>query len=116
MMPEHRTREELEHVAVPVESSGPESSRPPQDEWGRYARQRRRGRILGVFYILVALSTGLVLIVAPWQDQWSFNYLQELSPSIEALWHDPSFRGSISGLGFANLLIALVETVHLLRR
>ena len=110
MMPD-RGNEELQQIAPP-----PESPRPSHEDWERYARAGRRSRVLGVFYVLVALSTGLILIVAPWLDQWSFNSLQELSPSIESLWHDPSFRGAISGLGFANLLIALIETVRLLRR
>src|SRR5256885_17167566 len=101
MMPERETNEGFEQIATP-----PESSQPSQQDWQRYARMRRRSRILGVFYVFVALSTGITLIVAPWQDQWSFNYLQEISPSVETLWHDPSFRGAISGLGFANLLIA----------
>jgi hypothetical protein len=117
MMPERGTNEGIEQVAVPPpESSQLAHPSQTQGDWQRYARIRRRSRILSVFYVLVALSTGLTLIVAPWQDQWSFNYLQEVSPSVETIWHDPSFRGAISGLGFANLLIALIETVRLLRR
>lgn len=111
MMPERRTNEELQEVVPP-----PETSRPSPEDWAGYTRMRRRSRILGMFYVLVALSTGMILIVAPWLDQWSFNSLQEISPSVENVWHDPSFRGAISGLGFANLLIALIETVRLIRR
>jgi hypothetical protein len=110
MMPDRGTNEEFQQIATP-----PQSSQPSSEDWERYRRARSRSRILGVFYVLVALSTGLTLIVAPWLDQWSFNGLQELSPSIESLWHDPSFRGAVSGLGFANLLIALIETVRLIR-
>ena len=58
---------------------------------------------------LVALAVGLFLAIAPWEDTWSFNYIQELNPSLENLWEDPAFRGAISGLGLANLLIAVLE-------
>jgi hypothetical protein len=55
---------------------------------------------------------GLYLAVAPWVDNWSFNYLQELHPTLEYLWEEPYFRGAISGLGLANLLIAAREILR----
>jgi hypothetical protein len=75
----------------------------------REVRRTASGRWSGMLVALLAVVVGLFLTIAPWEDSWSFNYVQELNPSLEYLWEDPAFRSAISGLGVANLLIALLE-------
>ena len=65
---------------------------------------------------VVALAVGLFLTIAPWVDSWSFNYIQQLNPSLEYLWEDPAFRGALSGLGVANILIGLAEGLRAFRQ
>ena len=71
--------------------------------------------ILRACYALVALSTGLTLMVAPWLDTWNFNYLQTLTPSLEYLWDEPTFRGALCSLGLLNVWIAARELAGLFR-
>ena len=95
-----------EHVLgaapVPVPPSEPEPA-------------RLRHPILTACYALVALSAGLTLMVAPWLDTWSFNYLQTLTPRLEYLWDEPVFRGALCVLGLLNVWIAARELVGLFR-
>ena len=76
----------------------------------------RRGHpILFACYSLVALSTGLTLTIAPWVDTWNFNNLQSVSPTLEYLWDESSFRWALTALGVLNLLIGLRELAGLFR-
>src|SRR5437870_2663711 len=76
---------------------------------------RRRHPVLSACYAIIALAAGLTLIVAPWVDTWNFNYLQGLSPTLEYVWDEPSFRGALTALGCLNILIGLRELARLLR-
>src|SRR5437763_13847754 len=86
---------------------------PPQG--GTSMAEARRHPLLISCYSLMALSTGLVLGVAPWVDTWNFNSLQSMNPTLEYLWDDPVFRGSLSLLGLLNVLIAFRELIGLFR-
>jgi hypothetical protein len=87
----------------------------PPDSVPRAAEAPRRHPVLIACYALVALATGLVLGVAPWVDNWSFNSLQTMNPTLEYMWDDPVFRSSLSVLGLLNIVIALRELLGLLR-
>lgn len=79
-------------------------------------KRRWQGKVLTACFAIFAFEIGLVLIVFPWQDSWSLNYVQDLSPAIENLWDEPSFRGLVTGLGFINIYIALLQIIRLFRR
>lgn len=79
-------------------------------------KKRWQGRLLTICFAVFAFEIGLVLIIFPWQDSWSLNYFQGISPGFEELWDEPSFRGLVSGLGFVNIYIALLQIVRLIRR
>lgn len=79
-------------------------------------KRRWQGKVLTACFAIFAFEIGLVLIVFPWQDSWSLNYFQDLSPTIENLWDEPSFRGLVTGLGFINIYIALLQVIRLFRR
>ncbi len=69
-------------------------------------------RLLGA---TVALLAGLALLTLPWTDSWEQNYFANLAPGWRALWMNSYFRGAVSGLGAANLYVALAELFWLRR-
>lgn len=69
-------------------------------------------RLLGA---TVALLAGLALLLLPWTDSWEQNYFGNLAPGWRALWMNSYFRGAVSGLGAANLYVALAELFWLRR-
>jgi hypothetical protein len=75
-----------------------------------------QGRLLRVCFAIFAFEVGVFLVVFPWLDTWNLNYFQGLLPAIQDIWDDSYFRGAVSGLGFVNIYIALVEVVRLFRR
>jgi hypothetical protein len=79
-------------------------------------RKRWQGRLLTVCFAVFAFEVGLFLVIFPWQDSWTFNYFQGVSPNIEALWDEPSFKGFVTGLGFVNIYIAILQVTRLFRR
>jgi len=78
--------------------------------------KRWPNRLLTVCFAVFAFEVGLFLVVFPWQDSWALNYLQDISPNIENLWDEPSFKGLVTGLGFVNIYIALLQVVRLFRK
>ena len=63
-----------------------------------------------------ALEVGLFLVVFPWQDSWTFNYFQGFNSNFESIWDEPSFKGLVTGLGFVNIYIGLLQVIRLFRR
>lgn len=68
--------------------------------------------ILAWIGIFLTTGIGLYLLISPWRDDWVFNSIQDLTPSLEFLWLDPAFRGALSALGLANLIIAYLQILH----
>ena len=80
------------------------------------APKRWQGRLLTICFAIFSFEVGLFLVIFPWQDSWTLNYFQGIHPAIENLWDEPSFRGFLTGLGFVNIYIALLQVIRLLRR
>jgi hypothetical protein len=80
------------------------------------ARRNRRRVIVGLFFALFALETGLFLVIFPWMDNWDLNYFSGVFPALENIWDDPYFRGAVTGLGFVNIYIACLQIFYLIRR
>jgi hypothetical protein len=78
--------------------------------------KRWPGRLLTICFAIFAFEVGLFLVVFPWQDSWTLNYFQGISPNVEDLWDEPSFKGLVTGLGFVNIYIALLQIIRLFRR
>lgn len=57
-----------------------------------------------------SLLVGLVLVVAPWTGLWDANYLIEAHPALRGLMLSAFTRGSVTGLGLINILLAIQET------
>lgn len=75
-----------------------------------------QGRLLTICFAIFAFEVGLFLVVFPWMDSWTLNYFQGFSSNLENLWDEPSFKGLVTGLGFVNIYIALLQVVRLFRR
>ncbi len=82
----------------------------------RAAPKRWQGRVLTICFAVFAFEVGLFLVVFPWQDSWTLNYFQGISPAVENIWDEPSFRGFVTGLGFVNIYIGLLQVIRLFRR
>jgi|SRR5271166_1539615 len=93
----------------------PESPAAPADA-PPLAPKRWPGRLLTVCFAIFAFEVGLFLVVFPWQDSWTLNYFQGISKDVESLWDEPSFKGLVTGLGFVNIYIALLQIIRLFRR
>jgi len=93
----------LPESPVPVEQA---PAAPPQ----------RRSRLLTICFAIFAFEVGLLLVVFPWMDSWTLNYFQGFNPSFESVWDEPTFKGLVTGLGFVNIYIALLEVIRLFRR
>jgi len=65
---------------------------------------------------IVTFVIGAFLVVFPWMDAWDLNSIPELVPRASDIWDEPSFRGALTGLGFVNLYIGILQFVHIARR
>ncbi len=64
-----------------------------------------------VLYVLLCLEVGLFLLLVPWSVIWERNYFLSAYPGLSEIILHPSFRGAVSGLGFANIYIGLGEVL-----
>jgi hypothetical protein len=79
---------------------------------------------LAVFLsVLSSLMVGVVLLVAPWTTPmtpvtgslWDVNYLLQY-PAVRAVLLNPFMRGTVSGLGLVNIVLAVHEARQHLAR
>jgi hypothetical protein len=99
----------------------------PQTEQGfhaphRYSWHQKLSRVL---FSIFCFELGVFLIVFPWLENWPANYFSWVSPESSmgawiagnwrGFWTSPYLRGAISGLGFVNVYISILEVVRLRR-
>jgi hypothetical protein len=96
----------------PSPEPGPETtaanSPKPKVGWQR--------RLLRISLALFTFEVGVFLVFFPWTDKWDVNSIQSLTPALQSLWREPSFKGAVTGLGFVNVYIAFLQAVHSFRR
>ncbi len=97
----------LTNPEPPSATTDPSTSR-PKIGWQR--------RLLRFSLALFTLEVGLFLVFFPWTQSWDVNYFQNLTPGLQDLWKQPSFRGALTGLGFVNIYIACLQVVHSFRK
>jgi len=78
-------------------------------------------RLTSVLFILFCFELGLFLLIYPWTDGWSDNYFAYLlhgrmQSGWHAFWDNSYVRGGLSGIGIANLWIAVLEVFHMFAR
>ena len=73
-------------------------------------------RLLTMLYILFCLEAGVCLFVLPWVGLWSSNFFVDHYPWVSTLSKNYFVRGAVSGVGLADIWLALYEIVSWARR
>jgi len=71
--------------------------------------------VAAILSVLSSLLVGILLVVVPWTALWDANYLLQPYPSVRALLLSGYMRGTVSGLGLVNIVLALDEAHQHLR-
>lgn len=72
-------------------------------------------RWLAVIYILFCFEMGVFLFMLPWVPFWSRNFFVGRFGWVSAIAMDDFVRGAISGIGVADIYLALEELWRLRR-
>jgi hypothetical protein len=59
--------------------------------------------------VLISFLVGLFLVIAPWTQLWESNYLLLPHSTLRTLLLSTFTRGSVSGVGLINILLALYQ-------
>ncbi len=74
--------------------------------------ESKSGKVLFVVYVLYCLEVGVFLVIYPWILSWEQNFLLYQFPFLKALFLNFFFRGAVSGLGVANIILGAWEIAH----
>lgn len=66
-------------------------------------------KLLFSIYILYCFEVGLFLLIFPWIGLWYQNSLLSHYPVLRVVLLNNFFRGAVSGLGIANLILGIWE-------
>lgn len=72
-------------------------------------------RLLTILYIIVCFEMGVFLFVLPWVSIWNRNFFVSHYPVVAAIALNHFVRGTISGIGLADIWLALYEFWRLRR-
>jgi hypothetical protein len=109
MMPTERDPRPVGHppAATSAEAAGAIPIERPVYRWYH--------KLSAAVLIALCVEIGLFLVVFPWTGYWENNYFSSVSPQWRRYWMNPYWRGAVSGLGVANLFLALAEIFRLRR-
>ena len=62
-----------------------------------------------VLSVISSLLVGVILALVPWTALWDSNYLLQPYPSLRAFVLSPLARGTVTGLGLVNIVMAAHE-------
>jgi hypothetical protein len=71
--------------------------------------------VAAILSVLSSLLVGVVLVLVPWTALWDTNYLLQPYPQVRAILLSGYVRGTVSGLGLVNIVLALDEAHQHLR-
>jgi hypothetical protein len=75
-----------------------------------WSRDRRLSELLAVtLSVLISLMVGIFLTFVPWTTLWDSNYLLQPYPSLRLVVISPFARGTVTGLGLLNIVLAVHE-------
>ena len=74
--------------------------------------ESKSSKVLFVVYVLYCLEVGIFLMIYPWILSWEQNFLLYQFPFLKGLFLDFFFRGAVSGLGIANIILGTWEVAH----
>lgn len=66
-------------------------------------------RVLTVLYIVFCFELGVFLLILPWISLWNDNFFVSHYPWLSSLTRNYFLRGAISGIGVADLILAVWE-------
>jgi len=72
-------------------------------------------KTLFVIYVAYCVEVGIFLFLFPWMRLWEQNSLLQYFPFLKLLFLNHFFRGAVSGLGVANLILGGWEVAGLFR-
>ena len=72
-------------------------------------------RLLTIVYIVFCFEIGVFLFVFPWVSLWTKNYFVGHYPLFAGIARNYFLRGAVSGLGLADVWLALFELWRLRR-
>ena len=67
-------------------------------------------RLLTIIYIVFCLELGVFLFILPWVSFWAKNYFVGHYPLVSGISRNYFLRGAVSGLGLADIWLAVYET------
>lgn len=73
-------------------------------------------RVLTVIYIIFCFEMGVFLFVLPWVSLWSRNFFVGHYPWVSAIAMNYFVRGAVSGVGLADIWLAIYEVWRLRRQ
>jgi len=66
-------------------------------------------RLLTILYIVLCFEVGVLLFLFPWVSLWSKNYFVDHYPLVSSIARNYFVRGAISGVGLADVWLAVYE-------
>ena len=63
-------------------------------------------RLLYVLWMMILFEMGVILLFLPWLNVWETNFFLSHYPGLEPYLLQPALRGTISGLGAVDVLMA----------
>ncbi len=70
-------------------------------------------RLMIILYVVFCFEVGVFLFVLPWVPIWSRNFFVSQYPLISSVAMNYFVRGAISGLGLADIWLAVYEAWRL---
>ncbi len=72
-------------------------------------------RLLTILYIVFCFEMGVFLFVLPWITLWNRNFFADHYPWVSSLTRNYFVRGAVSGVGLADIWLAVYELWRLRR-
>jgi len=72
-------------------------------------------RFLAILYVILCFDVGVFLFILPWIDLWSKNYFVHHYALVESIARNYVIRGAVSGVGLADVWLAVFELWRLRR-
>jgi hypothetical protein len=69
-------------------------------------------RISVFLFVLISAVAGVLLIILPWTQEWTDNYLLLSFPTLRTIISNGFFKGVCSGLGLLDIWIGFWEALH----
>ena len=73
-------------------------------------------RAVAILYIFFSFELGCFLFVLPWMGLWEKNFFVNHYPWVSTLAGNYFVRGGVSGIGLADIWLAVYEALRLRRR